>query len=84
MIEYLSPLLAIPLGLFLANLTKDEKNIYTKKKYFPALLIILAITSATFIITSLIRTPGIYQESKQIYMTTIFLFITILTWYKSK
>jgi len=60
-------ILAIPLGLLLASLTKDEKSIY--KKYFPTLLWIIAILAAIF-----------YTLNLQIALTLTFIFITILVW----
>jgi len=70
MIEYLTLLLAIPLGIALAKTTKDEKPIYTK--YFPVILWIIAIATA---IT--------YTTNKTIALTLTFTFITTLTWHKS-
>ncbi|MFH0711905.1 MAG: hypothetical protein V1889_02235 [archaeon] len=70
----LSLSLAIPLGIILAKTTKDEKQIY--KKYFPKILIILAILT----ITSLIP-PTSYHLPPTIYF--LFLFITTLVWHKT-
>jgi len=70
MIEYLTFLLAIPLGIALAKTTKDEKPIYTK--YFPSILWILAIAATTF-----------YTLDKTIALTLTFTFITTLTWHKA-
>ena len=43
MIELLILLVAIPLGAILAGLTRDEKEIYLEKRYFPSLIPILFI-----------------------------------------
>ena len=59
--------LAIPAGLLLASLTKDEKPIY--KKYFTPLLWIIAMITAIF-----------YTLNLQIALTLTFIFILILTW----
>ena len=72
MIEYLILILTIPLGLALANVTKDEKNIYSKKPYFPILLIILAIATAIFFVLD-----------KQTATILLFILITTLVWNKA-
>jgi len=72
MIEYLILILAIPLGIMLANTTKDEKQIYSKSPYFPILLWILAILAATF-----------FTLNKQIALTLTFIFITTFVWNKA-
>jgi hypothetical protein len=69
MIEYLSLILAIPLGIILAGITKDEKQIYSKKPYFPILIPALAIAAA---ISCAIN--------QQIALTLTFIFIITLTW----
>jgi hypothetical protein len=69
MIEYLSLILTIPLGLALAHITKDEKQIYSKPPYFPVILWVLAIIAA---IT--------YTTNKTIALTLTFIFLTTLTW----
>ena len=71
MIEYLALLLAIPLGIALAKITKDEKNIYSKTPYFPILLWILAIATAIF-----------FTLDKRIALTLTFIFITTFIWNK--
>jgi len=71
MLEYLTLALAIPLGLMLSQVTKDEKNIYTKSPYFPIILTILAITAAIF-----------YTLDKTIALTLTFMFITTFIWNK--
>ncbi len=58
---------AIPLGLLLKHLTKDEKQIY--KKYFPAFLWIIAISTAIF-----------YTLNLLIAVTLTFIFVLILVW----
>jgi hypothetical protein len=63
-------ILAIPLGLFLASLTKDEETIY--KKYFPAMLWILAILAAVF-----------YTLNTQTALVLTFIFLMVLSWLKS-
>lgn len=72
MIEYLALLLAIPLGIVLAKLTKDEKEIYSKIQYFPLILLKLAMGAAIF-----------YTINKQIALTLTFVFITVLIWNKA-
>jgi len=72
MIIYLTLLFAIPLGLILASITQDEKEIYSKKPYFPIILWILAITSIIF-----------FFNNKTIALTLTFMFITTLTWNKA-
>jgi len=62
---------AIPIGMLLAKLTKDEKPIY--KKYFPPMLWIIAIAAAVF-----------YTLNITAALTLTFIFIIILSWYKSK
>ena len=72
MIEYLTLILAIPLGWALAKVTEDEKEIYSKVPYFPTMLWILAIATATF-----------YTINKQIALTLTFIFITTFIWNKA-
>jgi|GEM_PF-1650942 len=72
MIEYLTLILAIPLGIMLAGITKDEKEIYSKPPYFPIILWILAFAAAIF-----------YTLDKTIALTLTFVFITTLIWHKS-
>jgi hypothetical protein len=72
MIEYLFLILAFPLGFLLASLTKHEKNIYSKKQYFPSILVILAILAAVT-----------FSIDKSIFLTTTFMFITTLVWLKA-
>ncbi|MGC9309273.1 MAG: hypothetical protein ACP5D2_01085 [Candidatus Nanoarchaeia archaeon] len=62
-------LTAIPIGIFLSHLTKDEKHIY--KKYFPPLLWILAILAAIFFTLNIIYA-----------LILSFLFLLILVWLK--
>jgi hypothetical protein len=69
MIEYLTLLLAIPLGIILAGVTKPEKNIYSKPPYFPVMIWILAILSAIFL-----------NIDKIIGMSLLFTFLTLLVW----
>ena len=72
MIEYLTLIIAIPLGLALAQLTKDEKQIYSKPPYFPVILWVLAIATATA-----------YSLDKTTALTLTFIFITTLVWQKA-
>lgn len=72
MIEYLTLLLAIPLGFVLAQITKDEKQIYSKSPYFPILLWALAFATAIF-----------YTLDKQIALTLNFILITTFIWNKA-
>lgn len=72
MIEYLTLLFAIPLGFVLADITKDEKQIYSKSPYFPIILWALAFTTAIF-----------YTLNKQIALSLNFIFITTFTWNKA-
>ena len=64
---------AIPLALLLSHLTRDEKEIYKKQIYFPTFLWIIAILSAVF-----------YTLNIKIALSLSFVFILILTWYKSE
>jgi ABC-type polysaccharide transport system permease subunit len=48
MLEYLLLLTAIPIGILLAKLTKEEEKIYTKKQYFPTILPLLFVLTLTF------------------------------------
>ena len=70
MIEYILLILAIPLGIALAKLTKFEKDIH--KKYLPSLLWIIAGAAAIA-----------YTLDKTTALTLTFTFITILTWHKA-
>ncbi len=72
MIEYLTLLIAIPLGLILAGTTKDEKKIYSNTPYFPIMLWVFAIGAAIF-----------YTLDKQLALTLTFIFITIFVWDKA-
>jgi len=72
MIEYLTLILAIPLGWILAKITEDEKKIYSKTPYFPILLWVLAIAAATS-----------YTLNKQLAITLTFIFITTFVWNKA-
>lgn len=72
MIEYYLLILAIPLGLALAEITKDEKEIFSKAPYFPVLLWILAILAAIF-----------YNLNKALALTLTFVFLTTLVWHKT-
>ncbi|MFH1452083.1 MAG: hypothetical protein ABIF88_02840 [archaeon] len=73
MIEYLLLILAIPLGILTAKITKDEKNIYNKPQYFPTMIWAFTILSAIFL--TLNKTIGI---------TLAFLTILTFTWMKTK
>lgn len=72
MIQYLILLVAFPLGYLLAKTTEDEKSIYTKTQYFPTLKKILLILSVIFI-----------SQNQQIFLTLVFLLITIHIWHKT-
>ena len=72
MIEYLFLILALPLGFLLAGLTKYEEKIYSKKQYFPLILVILAILA---VVT--------FSIDKNIFLTATFMFITTLVWLKA-
>ena len=69
MIEYLILLLAVPLGKILSELTKDEREIYLNRPYFPLIIPSFFILTAVF---SLI--------SKEIFFTLFFILITLLSW----
>jgi len=71
MIEYLTLILAIPLGWILAKITEDEKKIYSKSPYFPIILWVLAFAAAIF-----------YTLNKQTAITLTFTFITTFVWNK--
>ena len=70
MIEYIIPVLAVFLGFTLATITQHEKAIYSKKQYFPLILIILAISAITFFIINIPLATA---------LTFIFL-ITLIWW----
>lgn len=61
---------AIPLAFIVASVTKDEKEIY--KKYFPAVLWIIAVLTAIFYTLNII-----------VALTLTFMFIFIFFWSKS-
>ena len=65
-------LASIPLGILLASLTTHEIEIYKKKKYFPAFLIVLALLGALT-----------FTDNKQLSLTLFFMFLTTLTWSKA-
>ena len=69
MIEYLMLVFAILLGFVLANITRDEKEIYSSIPYFPILLWILVFAIAIFCILD-----------QQIALTLTFVFITTFVW----
>lgn len=69
MIEYVMLFFAIPLGIILAKLTKDEKEIYSKAPYFPVFLWIIAITASIF-----------FTIDKMIALVLTFIFIMIFFW----
>ncbi len=72
MIEYLTLILAVPLGLVLASVTKDEKQIYSKVPYFPIILWVLAFSAAIF-----------YTTNEQVAITLTFVFIMMFVWNKA-
>lgn len=69
MIENLLLILAIPLGLLLAGITRDEKVIYSKAPYFPIFLWILAFVTVIY-----------YSLDRQVALTLTFVFITTFVW----
>jgi len=71
MIEYLILLLAIPFGIIAANVTRFEKNIYSKSPYFPFFIWVLAILTAVFL--TLDKTAG---------LSFAFMLILAVTWLK--
>jgi hypothetical protein len=73
MIQYAILLLAIPLGILLAKQTRDEKEIYTKKIYFPAIEKTLLVLILIFAIL----------KNSHITLTLTFILITILVWHKN-
>ncbi|MFA5060999.1 MAG: hypothetical protein WC494_01635 [Candidatus Pacearchaeota archaeon] len=72
MIEYFTLILAIPLGIILSKITKDERSIYVKPIYFPTIVWVLAFLSAIFL--TLNKTLGI---------SLAFSFLTVLVWWKA-
>ncbi|MFH1521664.1 MAG: hypothetical protein ABIF18_01770 [archaeon] len=72
MIEYLTLILAVPLGLALANATRDEKQIYSKTPYFPIILWVLAFSAAI-----------LYATNEQIALTLTFVFLMTFVWNKA-
>ena len=73
MIEYFLLLLAIPLGFIAADMTRAEKEIYSKTPYFPIFLWILALLAAIFL--TIDKTAG---------LTFAFMFILVSIWGKAK
>jgi len=73
MIEYFLLILAIPLGILLARQTQDEKEIYTKKIYFPTIKKTLLILILIFAIL----------KNTHIVLTLTFILITTLIWHKN-
>jgi len=73
MIEYLILIFAIPIGIMAAKVTRNEKQIYSKPPYFPVLLWILAILASIF-----------FSLNKQIALTLTFIFITTISWQKTR
>ncbi len=71
MIEYLLLILAIPFGIIAANVTRFEKNIYSRSPYFPFFIWVLAILTAVFL--TLDKTAG---------LGFAFMFILVLVWWK--
>ena len=69
MIEYLLLFFAVPLGVVLASVTKDEEEIYAKVPYFPVLLWILAFVTVIY-----------YTLDRQVALTLTFIFITTFVW----
>jgi hypothetical protein len=67
MIEYILLLLAVPIGLFAKNLTKDEKQIY--RKYFQFVIPLIFILAVTFAFLEKIT-----------FLTLTFMFLMLLTW----
>lgn len=72
MIEYLTLILAIPLGIALAHMTKDEKQIYSNAPYFPIILWAIAFAAAIFYITN-----------EQVGLTLTFVFLMTFVWNKA-
>jgi hypothetical protein len=70
-IEAIILLMAIPLGFLLTYLTKEEKQIYKSKQYFPTLLWIIAIAATVF-----------WTLNKTIALTLTFIFIMTFVWNK--
>ncbi len=60
-------ILSYPIAMLLAKSTKDEKKLY--KKYFSALLWVLAILAAIF-----------YTLNLQVALTLTFMFLVIFFW----
>lgn len=73
MIEYLTLVLAVPLGVVLSVITKDEKEIYTKPCYFPTIVWVLAFLSAIFL-----------TINRPVGLSLLFSFLTVLVWWKAK
>jgi len=71
MIWLLTFLLAVPLGFVLAKLTSDEKEIYSKRMYFPTVLVLLAILSLVF-----------FKIDMVVSATSAFMFVTVFVWGK--
>ncbi len=71
MIEYLTLLAAIPLGMMLSQATKKERGIYRCKFYLPLITVVLAILALIFLF-----------RDKVIGMTLAFMFIMTLTWWR--
>lgn len=71
MIEYLSLILAIPLGMLLSKITHEERYIF--EKYFPSLIWGAAFCAAVFLTTN-----------KPIGLTISFMTIMAFSWNNDK
>jgi cobalamin synthase len=72
LLDFLSLGLAIPLGMILAKINYDERNIYNNAPYFPVILWVLAISAAIF-----------FSINYKAAMALTFSWLTILVWSKS-
>jgi len=72
MVPWIVLLLAVVFGYAGASLTRDEKKIYSLRRYFPSALVILGICSLVF-----------FFSNEVLFFTCLFSFVTLFTWLKA-
>ncbi|RMD45578.1 hypothetical protein D6829_01905 [Candidatus Pacearchaeota archaeon] len=73
MIEYILVLLAIPLGVFLRKLTKQEEEIFLNWPYFPLMIPVLFLLTLYFAF-----------KSYRIFFVLLFILVMIMSWAGSR